>query len=250
MAIKGKGKTKSRPPARAPRRAPVEVPTPFPQRRWVQVVAALLVGAGIVWFLIWLTNGIRQGTADEREAAAEVERRRAVQGWRELVETEVAKVGTIGAAGTPPTIAPELTTTIDGLAQGGDDVAAIEGLEERLTTSAEALEAYELAPAIRGKFDEAQANTLLNGQARLATALRTYASAARLTTSAADLSGRNRDAVLDEARAVAELAGVSFADAWNDYLLGLDAAGLTPTQAGPADPALGGLDTSGIPIGG
>ena len=42
MAIKGKGKTKSRPPARAPRPAPVVRKPPFFARRWVQVVAALV----------------------------------------------------------------------------------------------------------------------------------------------------------------------------------------------------------------
>jgi hypothetical protein len=251
VAIKGKGKTKSRPPTRAPRRAPVEVPTPFLQRRWVQLVAALLVGAGIVWFLIWLTNGIRQGNVDEREAAAQVERRRAVQGWKELVETELVKVGSLGAAGAPPAIAPELAATIEGLEQGNDDVAAIEDLDERLTAVADALEAFELAPAIRGKgFDEGQANALLDSRSGLASALRTQAAAARLALAAAELPASDRGSVLEEAGQLSEVANAALADAWNDYLLGLAAAGLTPDQAAPPDAGLGGIDTSGIPIGG
>jgi hypothetical protein len=248
VAIKGKGKTKNRPPARAPRRAPVEVPTPFAQRRWVQFTAALLIGAGIVWFLIWLTNGIRQGNADEQEAAAQVERRRAVQGWKELVEAEIAKVGALGAAGAPPSVAVELGPAIEALADGGQDVAAVEDLAERLAASADQLGGFELGPAIRGKgFDVGEANALTNSQARLIAAFRAYASAARLTVAAAAVPSADREAVLDEARVLSDLAGSTLQDAWNEFRIGLEAAGLSPADAG-AGP--GGLDTSGIPIGG
>ena len=66
MAIKGKGKTKSRPPSRAPRRGPVEVPTPFTQRRWVQLVAVLLLGAGFPFFLGGITKYLDQTGVSER----------------------------------------------------------------------------------------------------------------------------------------------------------------------------------------
>lgn len=249
MAIKGKGKTRSRPPARAPRRAPVEVPTPFAQRRWVQLVAALLVGAGVVWFLIWLTNGIRQNQADDREAAAQVTRRRAAQPWKDLVESELPKVGTLGQGGAPPTVASELTPAIDSLAEadGDVDVAPIEGLDERLTEVADALEAYALADQVRGKgFDAAEVGALLDSRSGFVSALRTYAAATRLTLGAADLSGRDRELILDEARGLSEAANAALADAWNDYLIGMTAAGLAPTA--PAAPDLGGIP--GAPIGG
>jgi hypothetical protein len=249
VAIKGKGKTRSRPPARAPRRAPVEVPTPFGQRRWVQIVAALLIGAGIVWFLIWLTNGIRQGNADDREAAAAVERRRAVQGWKELVETEMPKVGALGSAGTPPTVAAELTPTIESLEQGDGDAAAIEGLDERLVAGATTLEDYDLAGAIRNKgFDVGEASALLDSQAGMTSALRSYAVAARLTVAAAGLPERDRSVILDEARAVSENASATLQAGWNDYLLGLGAAGLTLADGGAG--LGGGIDPGSIPAGG
>jgi hypothetical protein len=245
VAIKGKGKTRSRPPARAPRRAPVEVPTPFLRRRWVQLVAAALVGAGIVWFLIWLTNGIRQSGVDEREAAAQVERRRAAQGWKVLVEGEIAKVGTPGPPGAPPTIAAELGPAIEGLRKGRDDVTAIEGLDERLTASADALEKYGLAKAISGKgFDTGEANALTNSKDRFVAALRAYASASRLALAASELPEGDRRPILDEADAMSRLAAETLQDAWNEYLIGLDAAGLAPN---PAD--AGGLGT-GLPTGG
>ena len=249
MAIKGKGKTRSRAPARAPRRAPVEVPTPITRRRWVQIVAALLIGAGIVWFLIWLTNGIRQSNADDREAAAAVERRRAVQGWKELVESEIPKVGALGSAGAPPTVAPELTPTIESLGQGDGDAAAIEGVDERLAVGAATLEDYDLTGAIRNKgFEVGEASALLDSQAGIASALRSYAVAARLTVAAAGLPERDRAAILDEARAVAESAAATLQGGWNDYLLGLGAAGLTPGDGGAGLGA--GIDPGSIPVGG
>ena len=249
MAIKGKGKTRSRPPTRAPRRAPVEVPTPFAQRRWVQLIAALLIGAGIVWFLIWLTNGIRQGAADDREAAAAVERRRAVQGWKELVETEIPKVGALGSAGAPPTVAAELIPTIESLDQGDGDAEAIEGLDERLAAGATTLQDYDLSGAIRNKgFEVGEASALLDSQAGIASALRSYAVAARLTVTAAGLPERDRTAILDEARAVAEDAAATVQGGWNDYLLGLGAAGLTPSDGGAGLGA--GIDPGSVPAGG
>jgi hypothetical protein len=250
VAIKGKGKTKSRPQARAPRRAPVEVPTPILRRRWVQLTAALLLGAGIVWFLIWLTNGIRQSGEEEREAAAQVERRRAVQGWKELVEAQLATVGTLGAAGAPPTVATELGPAVEELAEGDGDVAALEDLEERLSSAAGELEAFELGPAIRGKgFDVGEASALTDSQERLAAALRIYAAAARVAVAvaAAEVPQADREAVLDEARVLSDLAGSTLADAWSAYVIGLQAAGLTPADAGAGIP---GLDTPGVPIGG
>ena len=246
MAIKGKRKSRSHPPARAPRRAPVERPTPFLQRRWVQLTAALLVGGGIVVFLIWLTNGIRQTNEDEREAAEQVERRRAVQGWKELVETEIPKVGTLGAPPAAPTVAAELTPTIDAVAEGDDDVTAIDGLEQRLDDAATALEEYELNQAVRDKgFDVGEASALLDSQTGLVSSLRSYAAAARLTELAATASNEDRKALTDEARGLVEGAALTLQGAWNDYLLGLGAAGLTPGGAAPG----AGLE-AGVPSGG
>jgi hypothetical protein len=250
VAIKGKGKTRSRPPARAPRRIPVEVPTPLLRRRWVHVAAAMLVGAGIVWFLVWLTNGIRRSGAEEREAAAQVERRRAVQGWKALVEGEIAKVGTLGGPGTPPTIAAELGPALEALRKGRDDVAGIEGLDERLMASADALEGYELADAIGGKgFDTGEANALTNSKDRFVSALRTYASATRLALAAAALPDGERRPILDEADALARVARETVHDAWNEFQIGLHAAGLTAGAAGAGGAVPGGAGT-GLPTGG
>ena len=59
MAIKGKGRTKTRQPVRAPRRGPVPVPVPFARRRSVQVVSAFVTGLLVFWGGVWLTNGLR-----------------------------------------------------------------------------------------------------------------------------------------------------------------------------------------------
>jgi hypothetical protein len=70
MAIKGKRKPKSKPVARAPRRAPVQVAPPWPQRRWVQVTAAFIVGLFVMTLFVWITNGLRQDRADAEAAAS------------------------------------------------------------------------------------------------------------------------------------------------------------------------------------
>jgi hypothetical protein len=226
----------------------VEVPVPFARRRWVQVVAALLVGAGVVWFLIWLTNGIRQGREEDRAAAEQVERRRAVQAWQRLVEAEVAKVGTLGTVGVPPEIAPELGAALASLEDGGSPATAraLEDAAERLDASADALAEHDLVDAIRDRFSRGDANALTNSQELLAASFRIYGSAARVALAGADAEGADRRALLDEASALRDRATEVLAEAWNEYSLGLDAAGLAPSgvdptaSAGGAFPDLGG----------
>ena len=246
MAIKGKGKTRQRAPARAPKRAPVEVPVPLPQRRWVQVTTAFVLGAGLVWFLIWLTNGIRQGRMEDRVAAESVEKRRAVQSWQALVDSQLATVGTLGPSGVPPTVAAELDQAIQAIGDGeGEEiVGTLEDLETRLEAAADELDAFELAPAIRDKgFSSGETNALTNSQSLLTSALRQYAVAASLAQLAAGADGQTQRGVIDDARATQEQAATILQQAWSELGLGLKAAGLELTGTDPS----AGLGTSGIP---
>ena len=93
MAIKGKGRTRTKQPVRAPRRGPVPVPVPFVRRRGVQVVAAFLVGALVFWGGVWLTNGLRAQDTSERDREQELQQRRAGAAWENLVATEVGTSG-------------------------------------------------------------------------------------------------------------------------------------------------------------
>ena len=69
MAIKGKGRSKSKPAARAPSARRYRCPSPFTQRRWVQRTAFFILGVLVV---------MRVRLADERPA----EERRGVGGDR------------------------------------------------------------------------------------------------------------------------------------------------------------------------
>lgn len=234
MAIKGKGRTRPRPPARAPRRAPVAPPTPFLRRRWVQLVVAFLLGLGLAWFLVWVTNGIRSSREASRHSEEQVEQRRALGAYKALVDAEVGKVGTLGPPGLPPTLAPELTSALDAIASGeatAETARTLAELADRLEASAEAIADHGLADAIRDKgLSLGEANAITNSQERLAAALRGYAEAARLAALAARGSGE-AEALLRRAKAIEELARDALADGWNEYGLGLAAAGLAPGAA-------------------
>ncbi|MDP9118719.1 MAG: hypothetical protein M3M93_00375, partial [Actinomycetota bacterium] len=89
MAIKGKGRTRTRQSVRAPRRGPVPVPVPFARRRGVQVIAAFVAGLLVFWGGIWLTNGLRAQDTSERDREEELLRRRAGAAWENVVATEL-----------------------------------------------------------------------------------------------------------------------------------------------------------------
>lgn len=117
MAIKGKGKTKSRPAPRAPRHAPVDVPTPFVRRRWVQLLALFVLGALVVIFVIWFTNGLRQERNDREAQDAATQARSAVAQVQQTFEGAVGTAGQV-TPGQPPRIQPLLATMLDQLAKG------------------------------------------------------------------------------------------------------------------------------------
>ena len=123
MAIKGKGRTKSRSPARAPRPAPVVRKPPFFARRWVQVVGAMLAGMGIVTIVVWATNGLRVDDAAKARDATAANVRRVVQEWQTTVDGTLSKGG-LGSTGGGPgqiTILPSLSTSVTTLAGGTND---------------------------------------------------------------------------------------------------------------------------------
>ena len=248
MAIKGKRRSKGRPVSRAPRRAPVEVPVPFTRRRWVQLVAAGLLGAGVVVFAVWLTNGLRSERDESRLADEQVEQRRAIQSWQQLVESEIAKVGQLGPAGSPPQIATELEAQLDAIA--GDEAdgarATLDGLVERLGAGADALEGFELASAIGGRgLDEFEANALTSSQAQLTAGFRGMVDAADTALLALEVEDEQlREQLIERAMTIRQQALAVIQDGWRQYGLGLSVVGLTPGSTAPAD---GGLDIPGLP---
>ncbi|MGE5226784.1 MAG: hypothetical protein ACM3OO_07895 [Planctomycetaceae bacterium] len=231
MAIKGKGKTKNRQPARAPRRAPVPVKPPLFARRWVQVVAALLIGMGIVWFLVWVTNGIRASREADQAAKTTAQQKAALQQWQSVVEQQVGTVGQLQQQGVPPTIAPQVAATGAALAAGKPPTTTSADLKSSaaaLQKAAKTMTTFNLSTTIRSKgFTTSQADGILTAQTHLADALSTYQQAALLAALAVDSS----DAALQKelgtrVKALTMTADAEVQEGWRLYTNALSNVGL------------------------
>ncbi|MGI8616504.1 MAG: hypothetical protein ACR2L4_06965 [Actinomycetota bacterium] len=204
MAIKGKGRTRTRQSVRAPRRGPVPVPVPVARRRGVQVIAAFV--AGLLVFLggVWLTNGLRAQETSERDREQELLRRRAGAAWEDLVTTEVGTIGQV-AEGRPPVLLPEVREVISGLAEDTPKGAAdtLGTAAESAKTAMDAIEAYELSISLADKgFDQSQVLRFLSARDELLTAIEFSRQAALVGVLAVDLEGKGRRAALARAEAL------------------------------------------------
>ena len=235
MAIKGKGKTRTRQPVRAPRRGPVPVPVPFARRRGVQVVAAFLAGLLVFWGGIWLTNGLREQDRSETQAEEELLRRRAGAAWAELVETQVGTIGTI-EAGQPPAILPQVGATIGQLA-GNAPKGAVTTLRDAAAgakTATEAIEGYELPASLRDKgFDDADVLRFLSAKDELIAAIGLYREAALLGALVSGLGDRDRAALLDRAETLLSDADAAAVGFQTHHAEALAAAGIVQQPAPP-----------------
>jgi hypothetical protein len=204
MAIKGKGRTRTRQPVRAPRRGPVPVPVPFLRRRGVQVVAAFLAGLLVFWGGIWLTNGLRAQDTSERDREQELLRRRAGAAWENVISTEVAAIGQV-AEGQPPVILPQVRDVISGLAEATPQnaVSTLETAAKDARETMDAVEAYALSSSLADKgFEQGQVLRFLSARDELLTAIGLHRHAALVGTLAARLDGRDRRAALERAEAL------------------------------------------------
>jgi len=242
MAIKGKGKTKSRQVAKAPRREPVAVPKPFAQRRWVQVVAAFMIGVLVMMFVIWVTNGMRQSRANDQAAQDASSRRLAMQQWQSTLEGQVGTVGQI-QPGQAPAVAPQVTAAAAALAAGKDSpttAADLKSAQDALKAAAGALDTYALADIIRDKgFDASQVETILTSRNQILAGIRGYQEAARLALLALAAEGDTRTSLGQAAKSVADAAGPLLEDGWRQYQNALAAAGMTSVAVPP-----GGITTN------
>jgi hypothetical protein len=243
MAIKGKSKTRSRRPApRAPRREPVQVRPPFFLRRQVQVIGSFVLGILVMMLLVWVTNGLRdQRRQDDADQAAANRRRVTIQ-WQQTVEGELGKLGTI-SPGAAPTLFTDLSTAIQGLADGKVPAkvgATTSTAADQATSAADTLGAVDLATKISGHgFNVTQTNYLLNSQGKMVDALTLFAHAARVASRAASQTGPEAITALGkQAAGLQTLAQQILTDGWSDYQQALFDAGLSQTpQAPPTGPA-------------
>lgn len=220
MAIKGKGKTKGRQPSRAPRRAPVEVKPPLFLRRWVQVSLAFVAGLLLMVFAIWVTNYLRQQSADDKAAAQASEQRAAGQKWKSQVEGALGKVGTL-SPGAPPAVFPELATAISGLQKGkvpdgAEEIVRKARADAKLAV--DPLKSYKLTDDVRDiGMSEGQVSWFLNSQTRIVEALKLYGQAAANAVLAIDAPDDHRAAIADAAAALQDSAAQILQDGWSDY---------------------------------
>jgi hypothetical protein len=204
MAIKGKGRTRTRQPVRAPRRGPVPVPVPFARRRGVQVVAAFVAGLLVFWGGVWLTNGLRAQDTSERNRERELLRRRAGAAWEDLIATELGAIGQVQES-QPPVVLPQVRSVISALADDTPKTAVrtLEGAANDAREVIDTIDAYDLSGLLRNKgFDEAAVLRFLSSRDEVTTSIEVYRQAALLGVLAADLEGKDRRTALARAEAL------------------------------------------------
>ena len=239
MAIKGKGKTKSRPAARPPRPTPVVRKPPFFLRRWVQVVAALLVGMGFVTAVVWATNGLRIDDAAKARDARAASVRRVVQQWQTTVDGTLSKgLGTTGSGVGQIVILPALSTSVATLAKGDQDPKAADTASTAVKLVGDGvstLQNVDLPTMIRDQgVDLASTNYLLNSKARMVEGLQLYGRvAAQVQAASAADDPAVADALIKEANTLLPIATQVFNEGYSDYTEALARAGLLqPTAPG------------------
>lgn len=245
VAIKGKGRTKSKQIARAPKPVAVPVKPPFFLRRWVQLTLTFAGGVGLVAFVVWFANGLREEREREAERAAARDRGAVVRQYQARVEAALQPVG----QAQPPTgfaALPELTAGLEGLRSGDtepEDVRdAARAAARTATRAAETLEEMDVDDLIRDQgFARYVVSLFLSSQRRMVQGLRLYAEAARAVVEAAGADGPARDELVGVATGVADLAGEVFQDGYRDYQEVLFSAEIfaAPQLPGPGDQAGG-----------
>jgi hypothetical protein len=228
MAIKGKGRTRTKQPVRAPRRGPVPVPVPFFRRRGVQVVGAFLVGSLVFWGGVWLTNGLRAQDTSERDREQELLQRRAGAAWENLVATDVGAIGQI-QEGNPPAILPQVRAVITALAENTpkDAVSTLQTAAEDAMKAIEGIAGYQLSSSLSDKgFEQGDVLRFLSARDELVSSIQLYREAALLGVSAADLEGKDRAAAIARAESVLNLADAAVLRFQTDQTEALAAAGI------------------------
>jgi hypothetical protein len=208
MAIKGKGRTRTRQPVRAPRRGPVPVPVPFFRRRGVQLLAAFVVGSLVFWGGVWLTNGLRAQDTSERDREQELLQRRTGAAWEKLVSTEVGTIGQI-QEGQPPVILPQVRSAITVLAEKTprDAVIVLQTAAADAKKAMESIQKDQLSSSLRDKgFSQGEVLRFLSARDELVTSIQLYREAALFGMLAAELQGKDRDTAIARAESVLTLA--------------------------------------------
>ncbi|MDP9329581.1 MAG: hypothetical protein M3P11_02905 [Actinomycetota bacterium] len=244
MAIKGKGKTKTKPVARAPRREPVAVKAPFFMRRSVQLVGAAVAGAAVVLVATWVMHGLNKDHAANRASDQAKTKLAAGQTWKSTVEGALTSIGPASQNGAPPPVFSELDTTLTALGKGDVPKDADKSLKTAVsnaTTAASTIDGFDLAGTITGKgFVVVEATAFTDSKSSLVDALNLYEKAAEVARSAVTASGSLRKTLAKTASGIRDEASTMFQSGWSDYELALGAAGIRTAVPSGLPPGVGG----------
>jgi hypothetical protein len=245
MAIKGKGKTRPKPAPRGPRHEPVPVKPPFFRRGWVKGLAAFLAGLLAMSVAWWAWENLDKERNNKDLTAAQAQQQQALSAWgKGNLEPTLSTVGQLQGGGTPQ-IATNVGTALDALKKGTDPGATAKdmtALADKLDKAAHDLDTFKLADAIANHgFESTQVDVITTVQPEIASSLRSFAVAARLTARAiAD----PKDTALAAAAKEAYDTGLALLQrGWNSY------ANIAAQAGVPLQTAQQGLPT-GLPTGG
>ena len=249
MAIKGKGKTKSRQPPRAPRHEPVVVKKPFAQRGWVRGLVLFLCGVLVLSVTWWAYEGIDKQRNASKAASAQAQQREAVSAWKVNLEGGLSSVGQVQGGATPQ-IAADVGTAITNLGKGTDAGVTADQLTseaDNLEKAATTLAKFKLTDTVADHgFDETQTDLITTIQPEITAGLRSLAVAARLAAMAMQ-DPSNADDLLAEAKTANTSGQDLIARGWSSYTNISTLAGLPPPvqqqpigSGGGLPPGLGG----------
>jgi hypothetical protein len=249
MAIKGKGKTKSRQPPRAPRHEPVVVKKPFAQRGWVRGLVLFLCGVLVLSVTWWAYEGIDKQRNASKAASAQAQQREAVSAWKVNLEGALSSVGQVQGGATPQ-IAADVGTAITNLGKGTDAGVTADQLTseaDNLEKAATTLAKFKLTDTVADHgFDETQTDLITTIQPEITAGLRSLAVAARLAAMAMQ-DPSNADDLLAEAKTANTSGQDLIARGWSSYTNISTLAGLPPPvqqqpigSGGGLPPGLGG----------
>jgi hypothetical protein len=244
MAIKGKKRTKPKQVARAPRREPVQVSPPLFQRRWIQVVAAFIVGIFAMTLFVWVTNGLRQEDADSQAADAAATKLTAARAYQTAVESALGGVGTV-TQGVPPTVFPDMGAALKTMSKGGqappDAASTFEDAQKSAKKAQDAISSYEVGTKINGKgFTVLEVTAFTGSSQELVQALQLYGHAAEVGAAAEQASGDQRTRLAGVANDLYTSAQTELNQGWSDYLTALSTGGIEEQL-----PALGATGSTG-----
>ena len=249
MAIKGKGRSKTRQVTRAPRQGYTPPPVPWFSRRWVQLTAALLVGIVAVTLFAWVRGNLRSASRDRAERQQQAEMRTVMQRYQAGMDPILSQVG----QPQPPIFIafPRLGETIDAFTKGdGSAKEATETASATENTASEAADAMAKVDAasllqqhqdLPGTFTR----EIATSKSAMSHAVTMYEESAILLGLAVDATDDLQADLLSSAKELQTSADTLFADGYQNYFDAQVDAGTYQ----PAQPAAGLPGGTGLPGG-